>query len=89
MLILWVKNSLTTDDKHNLRAFKTSYNYNKQDYGAAMFFIIVKMVRPETRAGCSDIKKKLETTSIYHFKHDIPTVNLHITECMNNISIAW
>ena len=42
MLILWVKNSLTTDDKHNLRAFKTSYIYNNQNDGAAIFFVVVK-----------------------------------------------
>ena len=59
MLSLWIKNSLTTDAKCKLRAFKDSYTYYNQDYGSAMIFVIVKMVRPETHAGYSDIKTKL------------------------------
>ena len=51
MIGLWIKNSLTTNVKRELRAFKPAYNFNAQDYGAAMLFVIVKMVRPDTRAG--------------------------------------
>ena len=46
------------------------------------------MVQPNTRAGRSDIKSKLENMKMYNFKHDIPKANLHIEECMNDISIA-
>ena len=54
-----------------LRAYKTSYAYNSQDDGDKMFFDIVKMVRPDTCVGCSDINTKLETINISQFKHDI------------------
>ena len=53
-----------------------------------MFFVIVKLLRPDTRAGCSDIKSKLENMKMFHFKHDIPKAKLNILECMNKISIA-
>ena len=43
-----------------------------------MFFVIVKMVRPDTHAVFSDIKSKLESTNMYQFKHDIPKDNLQI-----------
>ena len=81
MLNLYIKNSLKTDAKHKLRAFNTPYTYNNQDYGATIFFVIVKIVHPNTRAGWSDIKKNLETMRMYHFKHDIP-------KCMNDTSIS-
>ena len=64
MLGLCIKNSLTTDSKRKLRDFKSAYIFNAQDYGAAMFFVIIKMVRPNTRAGLSDIKSKLENMKI-------------------------
>ena len=47
MLSLWVKHSLTTDDKQKLMIFNTSYIYNNQDDGAKMFFVVVKIVRPK------------------------------------------
>ena len=43
-----------------------------------MFFVIVKMVRPDTRAGCLDIKTKLDTMKMSQFKHDISKENLQI-----------
>ena len=59
MLILWINKSMTTDPKHKLRTFKSLHTYNKQDDGAAMFFVIVKMVCPDKRAGFLDINKNL------------------------------
>ena len=53
-----------------------------------MFFSVVKMVRPDTRAGCSDIKTKLETMKMSQFKHDIYKSNPQISEYMNDISKA-
>ena len=50
---------MTTDPKHKLRTFKSLHTYNKQDDGAAMFFVIVKMVCPDKRAGFLDINKNL------------------------------
>ena len=41
-----------------------------------MFSVIVKMAQPDTRAGCSDIKSKLENMKMYHFKHETPKSNL-------------
>ena len=87
MLGLWIKDSLTTYDKRKLRAFRSAYTFNTQDDGDAMFFAILKMVRPDTCAGCSDIKSNLENTKMSHFKNDIPKANLNITEWMNEISI--
>ena len=52
-----------------------------------MFFVIVKMVQPGTRAGWSDIKSKLKTINMYQFKNDIPKSHLHIAEWMDEISI--
>ena len=52
-----------------------------------MFFVIVKMVRPDTHAVFSDIKSKLETIRMSEFKYGIPRSNLHIAEWMNEISI--
>ena len=45
MLILWIKNSLTTAVKPKLRSYKTSNDYNIQDNKATMFFFIIKMIR--------------------------------------------
>ena len=80
ILGLWIKNSLKTNDKRSLRDFKSVYTFNTQDYGAAMLFVIIKMVRPDTRAGCSYIDSKMENMKMSHFKHDIPKYNLHIAE---------
>ena len=76
ILSLWNKNLLATDAKHKLRAYKTSYSYNSQDDGAVMFFVIVKMVHPDTLSSCSDINTKLEKMKLSHLKHDIPRENL-------------
>ena len=88
MLGLWIKNPLTTNAKRKLMDLNFTYTFNAQDDGVAMFFVIVKMVQPDTREGWSDIKYKLEHTNMYHFKHDIPKSNLKIAEWMNDISIA-
>ena len=42
------------------------------------FVVVVKMVQPDTRAGCSDIQKNLETMKMSQFKPYIPKANLHI-----------
>ena len=52
-----------------------------------MFFVIVKMVHPDTRTGCSDINTKLETMKLFQFKHVIPKENIQISEWTNDISI--
>ena len=83
MIVLFIKNSLTTYGKRKLKAFKSSYNFNAQIDGAAMFFVIVKMVWPDTHAVWSDIKSKLENTKISHFKHDILKANLQISGYIN------
>ena len=88
MLGLWIKNYLTTNAKRKLRAFKSTYTFNAQDDGAAIFLVIVKMVQPDTRAGCSDIKYNPENMNMSHFKHDTPKANLQISEWINEISIA-
>ena len=72
MIVPWIKNSLTIDDKIKLRTLKSAYNFNAQDDRAAMFFVIVKMVWPDTHAGFSDIKPNLENMKVSHFKHDTP-----------------
>ena len=51
MVGLCIKSSLTTDDKRKLRAFKSAYTFNTQDYGAEMLFVILKTVQLDTRAG--------------------------------------
>ena len=80
MLGIRTKNSMTTYDKRKLRAFKSVYNLNAQYDGAVMFFVIVKRTRPDTCAGCSDIKYNLENMKISHFKNYIPKANLQIAE---------
>ena len=50
-----------------------------------MLFVIIKMVRPDTCAGCSDINMKQETMSMSQLKYDISKDNLQITERMNDI----
>ena len=57
IISLGIIKSPTKDAKHKLMAFKTSCDFNGQYYGAAIFFIVVKMVSPDARAGCYDIKK--------------------------------
>ena len=49
---------------------------------------IVIMVRPDTRAGYSNIKMNLETMKLSLFKHVIPKANIHISYLMDEISIA-
>ena len=88
MVGLWIQNYLTIYEKRKLRDFKFAYTFNDQDDGAAMLFVIVKMVQPDTRAVCSYIKYKLENMKKYHIKHDIPKSNHQILEWMNEISIT-
>ena len=78
MLSPWIKNVLTTDTKLKSGYFKTSYTYNNQCDGSTIFFVIVKMSIPDTCAVCSDIKKKMKTMRMSHFKYYIPKSNLHI-----------
>ena len=53
-----------------------------------MSFVIIKPIRPETCAGRSDIKYKLENMKVSHSKHEIPKANLQNAEWRNNISIT-
>ena len=53
-----------------------------------MFFVIVKIVLPDTRAGWSDVKYKLLKMKMYQFKHDIPKANMQISEWVNEIFIS-
>ena len=76
---LRINKYLTTDDKINLRAFKSAYTFNSQYYGATICFVIVKIVRPNTHSGCSDIKSKLDNMNMSQFKDDNPKVNLKIS----------
>ena len=78
MLGLYIKNSLTTDANCKIRDFKSAYTFNAQDDGAAMFFVVVKMVQPDTRAQFSDIKYNLGNINMSHFKHYTPKLNLQI-----------
>ena len=71
IIILCIINSLNKYVKYKLRAYKTSYAYNRQGDGSVLFFVLVIMVRPDTRAGFSGIKVKLETMNIYHFNNGI------------------
>ena len=80
MLGIYIKNSLTTDTKHKLRAFNSAYTFKTQYDGDVMLFFIVKLVKPDTRAGFSDTKSKLENMKMPHFKHDIYKANLQIVE---------
>ena len=72
MIILYIKNSLTTDAKRKLGAYKTSYAYRRKYYRAAMLFVIWKMAHPNTCASWSDIKKNMETMKLSKFKNDTP-----------------
>ena len=64
--------------KHKWRAYKTSYEYNIQDYGVAMFFVIIKTVQADTHTGFPDIKTDTETINLSQFKHKITRANLLI-----------
>ena len=46
--------------KAQVKGFQVCIQFQRQVDGYEIFFVIVKMVRPDTRAGCSDIKSKLE-----------------------------
>ena len=78
MISLCIKKPLTSDTKFKLRYFKTSYTYNNQDYGSAMFFVIVNFVCPDTHEGLSDINTNMETMRMSNFNHDITKANLQI-----------
>ena len=88
MLGLCIKNSLPVDTQRKLRAFNSAYTLNTQDNVDVTFFVIVKIVRPDTPSGCSDIKSNLESMNMSQFKHDIPKANLQIAEWMNKIIIS-
>ena len=45
---IWNNNFLNNDDKYKLRTLRTAYTFNNQDDGSGMFFVIVKMVCPDT-----------------------------------------
>ena len=49
-----------------------------QDDGVAIFFVVVKMVGPDTRAGLSYIESNIYIMKMSQFKHNIPRANLHI-----------
>ena len=51
IIIPWIRKSLTTDATFKLRDYKTSYDYNGQYDGSVVFFVIFKIVRPDTHAG--------------------------------------
>ena len=87
IIVLWIKNLLTTDAKCKLSTFRTAYTFNKQDDVASMFFVIIKMVLPETCPGLLDMKSKLDTINMSQFKHNLPRGKLHIVKRMNKISI--
>ena len=38
IIVLWIKNLLTNNDKLRLKAFRIAYTYNNQDDGATMIF---------------------------------------------------
>ena len=78
MIGLLVKNPLVTDENLKLRDLKSAYTFNSKDDRYEMFFVSVKMVQPDTRAGYSDIKYKLENMKISHSKHDTPKSKIHI-----------
>ena len=51
MPILWIRNAPITDGNRKLKVYKTFYAYKIQDDGATIFFVIVKMVLPDTQVG--------------------------------------
>ena len=84
---LSIRNSLSTDSKRKLRLFNYAYNFNTQDDGTTMLFVIIKMVRPDAHTGCPYIKSNMDNMKMSQFKHYTPKYNLHIAEWMNEISI--
>ena len=72
ILSLWIRNFITTDAIHKVSAYKTSYAYNIQYYGATLFFVIVKLVFYDTSIGLSYKNTKLDTMKLSWFKHNIP-----------------
>ena len=87
MVSLWVIISLITYTKRKLKAFKISYDFNGQYHGAKIFFVILKMLHPDTHSGCSETNTNQETMKLSNFKHDYTKANLHILEWKNEISI--
>ena len=77
ILSLWVRNLLAIDANRKLRSFKTSCDFNIKYYGASIFFIYFKMVRPNTNVGCSYIKK-MDTTNMSQFNHDASKTNIQV-----------
>ena len=59
ILGLWINNYLTTGAKQKLKYFNSAYNFNAQDDGAEMFFVIVKMVKP-----CSHAPTEVKNTTL-------------------------
>ena len=75
---LSVKNPLVNYENIKLRYFKSAYTFNSKDDRYEMFYAGVKMVQPDTHAGYSDIKYKLENMKMPHLKHDTPKSKIHI-----------
>ena len=48
MIGICINNLLTTDAKQKLKALSTAYNLSNKYDGDGMFFVIVKMVQPDT-----------------------------------------
>ena len=71
---------MTTDYKRKLRDFRYAYAFNTQDDGDAMFFVIIKMVWPDTRAGWSDIMYNMDNMKMSQFNNDIPKANDNTSE---------
>ena len=88
MIILWIRSPLTTYVKCKWRAYNTLYAYNSQYDRSAMFFVVIKIVRPDTQTGLSEIKTKMETTRMYQLLYDTPKANLYISEWIDEISIV-
>ena len=80
-MILWIRDSLTTYKHFKVGAFCTNIM-------GPTFFVVFKMILPDTRTGYSDTKTKLDAMKIPRFKHDISNAKLHILEQMNEISIT-
>ena len=59
MIVLWINNLLITDATRTLMDFSFAYTFNTQEDGVAMFFVVVKMLQPDTCTGFSDIKSNL------------------------------
>ena len=51
------------------------------------FFVVVKLVGPDTRSWCSYINSNMDNTKKSQFKSDTPKSNLQIAEWTNEISI--